>query len=101
VNGNLVLTAETQGPARHRSAACVLPSGRAVFAFSTSTSDAPNAQTLAKLGCKTAVALDRGTHDEAWLQRAGKGGASVARGEQTALYAIAVPMRPRAFQWKP
>ena len=99
--GNLTLAVESQSAPRHRAAACALPSGRLTFAFSTAASDGPNAQALSKLGCRTVVALDRGSHDEAWLQRAGTRGASVARSEQTALYAVAVPMRPRAFAWVP
>lgn len=101
INGNLSASAEVSGPPRQRTAACVLPSGRAVFAVSTAASDAANAMVLARLGCRHAVALDRGTHEETWLQRAGVSGASVAREQQTTLYAVSAPMRPRAFAWKP
>lgn len=101
VNGNLSTSAEVAGPQRRRTAACILPSGRAVFALSEAASDVSNAMVLARLGCRTAVALDRGTHEEVWLQRAGVEGVAVARSEQTTLYAVSAPMRPRAFAWKP
>jgi hypothetical protein len=101
LNGNLSLNADTSGPPRPRSAACVLPSGRAIFALSTAPSDGPNARVLARLGCRTAVALDRGTHEDAWLQRAGAENSAVPRGEHTTLYAVGTPMRPRAFPWAP
>lgn len=101
LHGNLNATAEATGPSRPRAAACVLPSGRTVFALATATSDAPLAMVLARLGCRTAVSLDRGSHDDAWMQRAGVEGAQVARSEQSVLYAVSIPMRPRAFAWKP
>jgi hypothetical protein len=101
INGNLSTSAESSGPSRQRSAACQLPSGRLVFATSTTTSDAPNAMVLARLGCKLVVALDRGSHDEGFWQRAGVTQAQVARSEQSVLYAVGVPMKPRAFPWKP
>lgn len=101
IHGNLSNAAEVTGPVRQRGAACVLPSGRAVFALSQSVSDGANAMVLAKLGCQTAVALDRGTHEEVWLQRAGVEGAAINRSEQTTLYAVSTPMRPRAFPWTP
>jgi hypothetical protein len=101
IHGNLSNAAEVTGPVRQRGAACVLPSGRTVFALSQSVSDGANAMVLAKLGCQTAVALDRGTHEEVWLQRAGVEGAAINRAEQTTLYAVSTPMRPRAFPWTP
>ncbi len=101
INGNLSASAESTGPSRQRSAACQLPSGRLVLATSTTTSDAANAMVLARLGCKLVVALDRGSHDEGFWQRAGITQAQVARSEQSVLYAVGVPMKPRAFPWKP
>src|SRR5262249_2686363 len=45
---------------RRRGAACVTPSGHVVFAMATSDSDEPTALALLRVGCKRAVALDRG-----------------------------------------
>jgi hypothetical protein len=101
INGNLSTSAESSGPSRQRSAACQLPSGRLIFATSTSTSDAANAMVLARLGCKLVVSLDRGSHEDGFWQRAGVSQAQVARSEQSVLYAVGVPMKPRAFPWKP
>ena len=101
IHGNLHHAAEVMGPPRRRGAVCVLPSGRVVFASSLATSDGPNAMVLARLGCQTAVALDRGSHEEVWIQRAGVAGDTVDRDEQTTLYAVSSPMRPRAFPWTP
>jgi hypothetical protein len=101
-NGNTTLFAEGQGTTRARAALCTLPGGRTIIARSTASSDVHGALALAKLGCKTAVALDRGGHEPSFYERAGTGAAAkTGRGEQTTLFAVATPMRPRAFPWKP
>lgn len=101
IHGNMNNSAEMSGPIRRRGGACVLPSGRMVIAISEANSDGANAMVLAKLGCKTAVALDRGTHEGIWLHRAGLDPAEVNRGEQTTLYMVGTSTRPRVFPWAP
>ncbi len=99
--GNTTLFAESLGTERLRGAACTGQGGRVLVASARASSDVPLAAALLKLGCKTVVALDRGGHEEIFVERAGLGGKLAPRGEQTAAYAIAQPMRPRAFVWRP
>jgi hypothetical protein len=84
---------------RPRGAACVTPSGHAVFATATSNSDEPAALALSKVGCARAVALDRGAHRPAFLHRTGAGSPPLARYDESVLYVISAPMSPRAFRW--
>ncbi len=99
--GNVTMSAESVGATRVRVAACQLASGRIAFASTTADTDAPNAVALAKLGCRAVVALDRGSHEDSFVERAGGATGKIARGEQTTLYAVASPMKPRAFAWHP
>ncbi|MFO0659005.1 MAG: hypothetical protein U0165_04115 [Polyangiaceae bacterium] len=96
----VTLSADERGASRPRAAACMTSDGRVIIASSSSESDRANATALIEAGCTSAAALDRGSHQDGFVQRAGVGGGQVARGEQTTLYAIATPMRPRGFIWK-
>jgi hypothetical protein len=103
------------GAAEDRMALGTTPSGRVLLARGRFTSDAPLAEALERAGCTRAVALDRGSHDT-FLHRAGKpersegsggtpgagrGDAPRARYDDTVLYAVATPMKPRAFRFDP
>jgi hypothetical protein len=86
---------------RRRGAACVTPSGHIVFALATSESDEPNALALLRVGCKRAVALDRGSHQPTFLHRTGAGAAPLGRYGESVLYALGRPLAPRTFRWMP
>lgn len=96
----LTLSSDEHGAARPRAAACVSSDGRVIIASSNAESDRANAAALLEAGCTSAVALDRGSHQDGFVQRAGAAAGQVSRGEQTTLYAIATPLRPRGFMWK-
>lgn len=99
--GNTTMFAESLGTERLRGAVCMGPNGRVMIASTRASSDAPLAAALLKLSCKTALSLDRGGHDEIFVERAGVAAKHAARGEQTGLYAVAMPLHPRAFVWRP
>jgi hypothetical protein len=84
-----------------RAALGITRSGRVVVARGVVTSDAPLAGVLRRAGCTRAVALDRGAHTPAFLDRAGTATPPRGRYEDTVLYALARPMAPRAFRFEP
>jgi hypothetical protein len=90
-----------QGAADDRMALGTTPSGRVILARGRFTSDAPLAEALERAGCTRAVALDRGVRGDTLLNRAGRGDPPRARYDDTVLYAIATPMKPRAFRFDP
>jgi hypothetical protein len=102
LNGDTVLPAAlARGAIGPRSALGITREGRVVFARGSFASHAPLATTLARIGCMRAVALDRGAHATALLDRAETAAQPRARYDQTVLYAIATPMKPRAFRFEP
>ena len=75
------------------------PEGRVMIARGTFASDQPLAEALKRAGCTRAVALDRGSHSAPFLHRSGLATAPLARYDDSVLYAIATPMKPRAFRF--
>ena len=97
--GKIVAEAREHRSMRRRGAVCVTPSGLAVVAMVTASSDEPAGQALLRAGCSRAVSLDSGSHRPTFLQRAGAGNPPLARYDESVLYAISKPMPPRAFRW--
>jgi hypothetical protein len=85
-----------------RAALGTTPEGRVVIARGVFANGEPLADALRRAGCTRAVSLDRGGgHAHAGLFRAGTNSPPRARYEQTTLYAMGVPMKPRAFRFEP
>ena len=57
------------------------------------------AEALTRLGCKRVVLLDRGAHATTTVRRAGTAKPPLARSEETTLFALGLPMRPRGFKF--
>ncbi len=95
-DGKLRPEARDVGTMRPRTAACVLDDGTLVVASTTFDSDEAATTALLDLGCARVVALDRGSHQAAFLHRAGTASAPEARYETSALYAVEVPLPGRA-----
>jgi hypothetical protein len=101
VDGGAVLPqARLAGPVAARSALGIGPHGEIVVARATAASDAPLAEALVAAGCARAVRLDRGAHGSGALLRAGTAHPPVSPSDETTLYALAAPMRPRAFRFQ-
>jgi hypothetical protein len=83
-----------------RAALGVTTDGRVLVARGTFASDAPLADALVAAGCTRAVALDRGARADSPLRRAGTSSPPLAENEATTLFAIAAPMKPRAFRFE-
>jgi hypothetical protein len=89
------ISSELAGSAR--AALGTTSDGRVLLA--RSGGDAPLAEVLAKAGCTRVVLLDRGAGVPSFVHRSGLGAAPLARYDETVLYAIATPMKPRAFRF--
>ena len=83
-----------------RAALGIAPSGQVMFARGSFASAAPLAEALSRAGCTRAVSLDRGTEATALLDRSGTASPLRARYDQSVLYAIAAPLRPRGFRFE-
>jgi hypothetical protein len=94
-----VVTPDAPGATMMRAALGTTPEGRVMIARGSFASDAPLAEALKRAGCTRAVALDRGSHSPALLHRAGTASAPLARYDDTVLFAIATPMKPKAFRF--
>jgi hypothetical protein len=90
--GKLLPEARDLGSMRARAAACMLEDGTFVLATTTFDSDEATTTPLLELGCTRVVALDRGSHMAASIQRASAETAQEERYESTVLYAIAEEM---------
>jgi hypothetical protein len=92
--------ARDRGDQRVRSAFCVAPSGRVIFAqFRHDSSDGLVAALLST-GCETVFELDRGSHHPGFFHRAGTPTPPFDAYQGSALYVLARPMIPHAFRWK-
>jgi hypothetical protein len=89
------------GSVEERAALGVTAGGRLLLARGTFPSDGPLGEALRAAGCVRAVALARGPHAEVPLRRSGTSTPPRARDEATTLFAIAAPMKPRAFRFEP
>ncbi|MEO8878088.1 MAG: phosphodiester glycosidase family protein, partial [Polyangiaceae bacterium] len=102
-NGALVASATARASEhddpRSRAALGITRDGRVVLAHGDLGSDAPLADALLKAGCQRAVLLDRGAHVPVTLDRAGTLAPPHAHYDQSVLYAIARPMKPRALRF--
>ncbi len=76
-------------------------SGRILLARGAFASAAPLADALARAGCKRAVLLDRGAHATGLFDRSGTSSPPRSRYDESVLYAIGVPLRPRGFRFEP
>jgi hypothetical protein len=79
----------------------VTPSGRVLLAHGVFPSTDPLADALTAAGCARVLSLDRGLRATARMDRAGTGASPRARYDESVLYAIGVPMRPRGFRFDP
>ncbi len=93
--------AAAEGAVQPRAALGETDSGRVVLARGVFASAAPLAEALVRAGCTRAVSLDRGAHTSGLFDRTGTPSPPKARYEESVLYAIATPMRPRGFHFDP
>ena len=91
--------ASPSGAPEARAALGITPSGRVLLARGTFTTFQPLVDALTHAGCDRAVALDRGTHASATLDRAGTPHPPLARYDETVLYALGAPLHPRGFRF--
>jgi hypothetical protein len=88
------------GSVEMRSAIGATPSGRVLLARGRFANPAPLADVLSRAGCTRALLLDRGSHATAFLDRAGSADPPRGRYEESVIYAIATPLRPRGFHFE-
>ncbi len=94
------VVATPSGPTIARAALGVTADGRVLLARGVLAGDAPLADALVAAGCTRAVALDRGARADSPLRRAGTSSPPLAQSDATTLFAIAAPMKPRAFRFE-
>jgi len=83
-----------------RAALGVTEGGRVLLARGTVAGEGPLVQALRAAGCTRGVSLDRGVDADALFDRAGTDRPPRARYEQSVLYAIGAPLRPRGFRFE-
>lgn len=93
--------AAPSGPVELRSALGTTPTGRVLIARGSFAGFEPLAEALIHAGCDRAVALDRGSHTTATLDRAGTPRPPLAHYDESVLYALGAPLRPRGFRFDP
>jgi hypothetical protein len=89
------------GAVEPRAAIGVTPSGRVLLARGSFGSVAPLGEALLRAGCTRALVLDRGTRATAFVDRAATANPPRGRYDETVLYAVASPLRPRGFRFDP
>jgi hypothetical protein len=94
--GKLRPEARDVGTMRARAAACALEDGTFVIATTTFDSDEATTSALLDVGCARVVALDRGTHQAAFVDRAGVGQGPEPRYDATVVYALEAKLSGRA-----
>jgi hypothetical protein len=87
------------GPVEPRAAIGVAPSGRVLIARGAFSSAAPLADALGRAGCTRALSLDRGAFATAFIDRAGTVAPPRGRYDESVIYAIATPLKPRGFRF--
>ncbi len=85
------------GSMRPRAALAVLEDGSLLLASTTFDTDEATTDALLDAGCTRVVALDRGTHQNAYVHRTGAEPRPEARYETTSLYVLRSSMRGRAL----
>ncbi|MEO6418912.1 MAG: hypothetical protein ABIP39_05870, partial [Polyangiaceae bacterium] len=98
--GEVASSASLRGPLEARSALGMTERGRVVMARGTFASALPLADALKRAGCTRAVLLDRGSHPSPLFDRAGSASLPRARYEESILYGLATPLRPRSFRFE-
>jgi hypothetical protein len=88
------------GAVTPRAALGVTPAGRVLVARGEFSSAAPLADALARAGCTRALSLDRGVHASAFVDRAGTSSPPRSRYDESVLYAIGAPLRPKGFRFE-
>ncbi len=91
--------ASPDGLLQPRAAIGTTPGGRVVIARGSVVSNAPLADALARAGCTRALALDRGARAKGAFDRTGTPSAPRGSYEESVVYAVATPLRPRAFRF--
>jgi hypothetical protein len=94
-------TAGRAGPITERAAVGMTQSGRVVLARGSFASAAPLADALRRAGCTRALSLDRGARATGFLDRTGTPNPPRGQYDESVLYAIATPLKPRAFRFDP
>jgi hypothetical protein len=82
-----------------RAALGVTAAGRVLFARGSVAASAL-ADALVAAGCVRAVALDRGLHAAAFVDRPATDHPPRARYDESVLYAVGAPLKPRAFRFE-
>jgi hypothetical protein len=95
------MTGPATAPPAPRAAIGMAPGGRVLIARGTVASAAPLVEVLVRAGCTRALALDRGARATGFFDRAGTASPPRGRYEESVLYAVATPLRPRAFRFDP
>jgi hypothetical protein len=99
-DGAPVANARRASPVAPRGALGIGADGSLFIARGSFTSDAPLADALLHAGCRRAVLLDRGSRGAPFFQRVGTDTPPRGRSEETALYVLSAPMKPRAFRFE-
>jgi hypothetical protein len=100
-DGNVAADARRASTPMPRGALGVTSEGRVFIARGTFASDAPLVDALVRAGCSRAVGLDRGARTPPFLARVGTSTPPRGRSDETALYALSAPMKPRGFRFEP
>jgi hypothetical protein len=82
-----------------RTALGTTPSGRVLLARGASATATSLATALAAAGCTRALLLDRGLRADGFIDRAGTDRPLRSGYDQSVLYAMSAPLRPRAFRF--
>jgi hypothetical protein len=98
-DGEVDARASDRGGTRVRGAMCVDSARRVLVATGRHDSSDPLAAALIELGCRTVVALDRGSRHPAFVHRAGTSEAPLSEYETSVLYAVGRQMTPHAFRY--
>ena len=99
--GEITAEGRAQGSLRLRGALCTTPGGRVLMARARNDSYAALVMVLLRAGCKDVAELDRGSRHPAFFHRAGTDLPPTGDYETSVLYALARPMLPHAYRWKP
>jgi hypothetical protein len=94
-DGKLRAEARDVGSMRARMAACALDDGTFAVASTTFDSDEATTTALLDLGCARVVALDRGSHQSAFMHRAGGDAPPQPRYDASVLFAVEVALSGR------
>src|SRR5258706_10485956 len=100
LDGGVVLAADRAGSPLPRPALGTTADGRVLVARGLVGSDAALGDALKAAGCTRGVVLDRGVRGAQHLDRAGTSSPPRAHYDETTLFALAMPMKPRGFRFE-